>query len=256
MEPEGHPAPTDQSSRQPSDLHGIRVSYRILMSSKHPKPGAHKPHSQPHQTSAQHDQCNWDGNAKVSGEIDVKFEPNLITQHNSEQKETKSHNDKTELIGWLTLLAVIIYAGLTAWQGYSTQKAAKAARDAADNAARQTKDYEAREAGRIELEFSPTITGGGDMAFINGNVKVTNIGSTELTEVGALWDWWESWSPTKTTAQVKPTEFPSGLTLLARDSTTCCENVRQQPRWQAVEQGKRFVGISVAVDNVGFLSHI
>jgi hypothetical protein len=99
------------------------------MSNKHPKPGGNKPHPQPHQASGEHNQCKWDGNAKVSGEIGVRLEPNFVTQHESEQKDAESHNDKTELIGWLTLFAVVVYAGLTGWQGWETRTLVKTAQD-------------------------------------------------------------------------------------------------------------------------------
>ncbi|MGA3373235.1 MAG: hypothetical protein ABSC48_15885 [Terracidiphilus sp.] len=85
------------------------------MSSKHLKPGADKPHPQPHENGAQHNQCKWDGDARVSGEINVQFAKDLIDQYRAKQKQDDSHNNKTRLINSLTLVAVIIYASLTAW---------------------------------------------------------------------------------------------------------------------------------------------
>ncbi len=99
------------------------------MSSKHPKPGGNKPHSRPHQAGGEHNQCNWDGNARVTGELEVEFKPNLIAQHKAEQEENTSHNKKTRRVAWLTLIAVIIYAGLTAWQGWQTRSLVRTAQD-------------------------------------------------------------------------------------------------------------------------------
>jgi hypothetical protein len=71
--------------------------------------------------------------------VEVDFVQDLKDRHNTEQRETTTHNKKQLLWTKVTAALVLIYAGLTWWQGCSTSTAARAARDAADVASRTMK---------------------------------------------------------------------------------------------------------------------
>lgn len=77
------------------------------------KSGSNKPHSDPHDNSGKHNQCKWDGNTRVSGEIVIKPPPDLLAEYKAAQEDNTVHNNKTRLIGWLTFIAVVIYAAIT-----------------------------------------------------------------------------------------------------------------------------------------------
>lgn len=100
------------------------------MSRPHPKPGEKEHPTGPHQDSGQHNQCNWDGIARVAGEVEVKFKPDLIAQHKADQEENTSHNKKMRRMGWLTLIAVVLYTTIATFQWLSTRAAVRAANEA------------------------------------------------------------------------------------------------------------------------------
>ena len=92
-------------------------------------------HADPNQTKAADHERHVSGNINVSGEIEAKRPPDLTQEHKTERKEDAAHEKKTFVMECITLFIVTIYAGLTAWQGCSTQNAAKAAKSAAETAA-------------------------------------------------------------------------------------------------------------------------
>jgi hypothetical protein len=72
----------------------------------------------------------------------------LTYEHNAEREEDNARDKKKFRVEIATLIVVAIYAGLTASQGCSTQKAAEAAKSAADTASSALD--ESRKAFRIE----------------------------------------------------------------------------------------------------------
>jgi hypothetical protein len=99
---------------------------------KESKPGKQEGHTDPHKDCAQKQECKWSGDTRVSGEVEIKVPPDLLTEYRTGQKENTTHNDKSRLINWLTLLAVVIYAGLTAWQGCETRQLVRTGQDTYD----------------------------------------------------------------------------------------------------------------------------
>jgi hypothetical protein len=83
-----------------------------------------KPHAQPNQYGAPENFCKWNSETavRVLNQVSIQPPPNFLTQYEAGQKENETHNEKTRLIGWLTLVAVVIYAGLTAWLGCLTRE--------------------------------------------------------------------------------------------------------------------------------------
>jgi len=49
--------------------------------------------------------------------------------HTRPQEDSTAHNKKTRLTNWLTLIAIVIYAGLTAWMALTSQNIAKLSKD-------------------------------------------------------------------------------------------------------------------------------
>jgi hypothetical protein len=126
-------------------------------------------------------------------------------------------------------------------------KSAGAAEDAVGATARQVRDYEASEAGRIRIDFSPQVSFGGDSFFVIGKIGITNIGSSELTHVGALSSYGISSGPIET-QNVPPTIFDNGATLAANGPPLdCCEVNVGTGFGQDIQQGKKFFGFEVAV---------
>jgi hypothetical protein len=97
-------------------------------------PDPDKPHSRPHADGGQQNGCKWDGSARVSGEITVKPPPDLLAEYKASQEDNTAHNNKTRFINWLTLGAVVIYAGVTIALWCTSRESAKAARDAVKTA--------------------------------------------------------------------------------------------------------------------------
>src|SRR5258708_5737621 len=88
---------------------------------RHPDPN--------HNKAADHERY-ISGSVNVRGEIETKRPPDLAQEHNTERKEDNAHEKKKLVVEVATLVIVAIYAGLTAWQGCSTQEAANAAKSA------------------------------------------------------------------------------------------------------------------------------
>ncbi|MGB8990094.1 MAG: hypothetical protein WCC37_26090 [Candidatus Sulfotelmatobacter sp.] len=93
-----------------------------------------KRHPDPNHQEADNYQRHISGSIHVRGEIEAKRPPDLAKEHNTERQEDATHARKTFVVEIITLIVVAIYAGLTAWQGCSTQKAANATTRAADTA--------------------------------------------------------------------------------------------------------------------------
>jgi hypothetical protein len=74
--------------------------------------------------------CKWDGDVRVSGEVGVQLPKDFLAEYKAGQKEGTAHNKNQRLVNWLTFAAVVIYAGLTAFQAYETREAVKAATEA------------------------------------------------------------------------------------------------------------------------------
>jgi hypothetical protein len=138
-------------------------------------------HSDPHQDCAQKQEYKWNGDARVSGEIGIKIPPDLLAQYQADQKANTAHNNKSRLINGLTLIAVVIYAGLTAWQGCETRQLVKTAQDTYEAAGRPYIGfgdvrvdliYPKEKAGAAKLERIPKNAIG--MAY---NVQVKNFGT-------------------------------------------------------------------------------
>jgi hypothetical protein len=86
-------------------------------------------HPDPHKNEASDHERHVSGSVNVRGEIEAKRPPDLTQEHSTERKEDNAHNKNKFVVEVLTLIAVCIYAGLTAWQGCLTRTAINDARE-------------------------------------------------------------------------------------------------------------------------------
>jgi hypothetical protein len=75
-----------------------------------------------------------DGHIGIGGQLEVHPPADAIKEEKSEQEDQRSYREKNFIVSIITLFSVIIYAGLTYWQGHTTKKAADAAASAAQTA--------------------------------------------------------------------------------------------------------------------------
>jgi hypothetical protein len=100
-------------------------------------------HPDPRNDSGNQNERHITGNVHVRGEVEINLAPNLIDKRDTERNQDNTRDDNkffwNTLIQACTLFAVIVHAGLTAWQACSTQQAAYAAKTAADTAVAEAK---------------------------------------------------------------------------------------------------------------------
>jgi hypothetical protein len=96
-----------------------------------------KSHSSPSNESADNHDCHVYGNVNIRGVIETEPGPELKQSRTTERHEDQTHAHWVLAVNALTLIAVIIYAGLTWWMGCSTKQAAKATEIAAKAAFNQ-----------------------------------------------------------------------------------------------------------------------
>ena len=87
-----------------------------------PKPHANQGHAGPDKDGREQYKRHIDGSITVRGEIETHVPPSAIQQHTAEREEDKRRAKKNYIVGVLTLVAVVIYAGIAAWQGWLTRK--------------------------------------------------------------------------------------------------------------------------------------
>jgi hypothetical protein len=192
-------------------------------------------HSNPDHHSPSENQCKWDGNARVSGEISVKLPPDLLKEYKSAHKDNNPRNNKGRLVDWLTLAAVIIYAGLTGWQGCMTHSLVSTAQ----------KTYQASSRPYVgidgdSLAFYRSVEGKArfqpngrdkDSVAMKVEVDIKNFGTTPALDFDGGWDVRISGKSLKFTkiATAPTTVFPTQKVNLAA--------IIQNPQYQLVIDG-------------------
>lgn len=83
-------------------------------------------HPDPNKGSRDQYKRHIDGDIIVRGQIEAHFPPDFAKAEETERKDQRTYRQKNYTVSWLTLSAVIVYAGLTFWQGCSTKKTADA----------------------------------------------------------------------------------------------------------------------------------
>lgn len=140
------------------------------MSSKHPKPGAHKPHPQPNQASAQHDKCDVSGSIEVRGVVETKIPPNLEKKHDAADEKNETREKRRFVVEVLTLLFVVIYAFVTYLQW----------RDLRHNFKEEQRPYLAMAANQVpQATIGPTKFG----AAFTAQIPLMNFGKSPAVHV-------------------------------------------------------------------------
>ena len=88
------------------------------------KPESHsdQSHPEPHKGGKDQYKRHVDGNIRVSGQIEVHPPPNTNNKETPEQEKARSYRFANFVVSALTLIAVVIYAGLAGWQGLLTSE--------------------------------------------------------------------------------------------------------------------------------------
>src|SRR6266478_4511335 len=115
------------SNRLPLSALGVRpvpcitvLSRRKSMSGKKSKRKKQKAPTNPQRSSGQKPTGD---DMHVNGEIEIRRSPSLTEEHETERREDDARENRKWLVDRISLLFVVIVAGLTAWQGWSTKKA-------------------------------------------------------------------------------------------------------------------------------------
>ncbi|MGA8212017.1 MAG: hypothetical protein WB799_00385 [Candidatus Sulfotelmatobacter sp.] len=82
-----------------------------------PKSQANQSHADPDKGGRDQYKRHVDGDITVRGQIETHIPPDAAQQHNTEREEDKTRAKKNYVVGILTLVAVVIYAGIAGWQG-------------------------------------------------------------------------------------------------------------------------------------------
>jgi hypothetical protein len=87
-----------------------------------PQPARDKSHAQPDKGGREQYKRHVDGDITVRGQIETHLPPESAHKHDAEREQDAAAHRKNFVVGLLTLIAVTIYAGLTAWQAYLTRE--------------------------------------------------------------------------------------------------------------------------------------
>src|SRR5258706_5548045 len=123
----------------------------------HGKKSKHKKRKQP--TGHEHPEGNAKLNNKpehvnVTGKIEADFPPKLIEKYDTASSKENGWNQKQFIISIITAVLIFAYTTVAAWQGCSSQKAADAAKTAANVAKQQ-----------LELSTRPWVQVKGELNF-------------------------------------------------------------------------------------------
>jgi hypothetical protein len=87
-------------------------------------------HADPNNSGRDKYERHVDGDITVRGQLEVHAPPDLIQREETERAKDRTHKKREFLVSLITLGFVILYAGLTAWQGCSTRSVVTEAQNA------------------------------------------------------------------------------------------------------------------------------
>ncbi len=173
-----------------------------------------------HSSSADPSQKSGDsGVTEVSGRIEFDLSTGLANKLDAQRGEDTVHEGKKLLVERLTLVAVVLYAGLTLWLAVTTSKAAKSAEKTAKIAQQQLELSE-----RPWIKFKPRIL---SLVF---NSKFFQFESTTVT----IEDTFENVGPTvalnvSSWEDVFPLDATFYQTAMTRQKELCDANRHPDP---------------------------
>ena len=139
-------------------------------------------HSDPHHAIAKHDKCDVSGSIHVRGEIETHIPPDLARRRDTAEEKKEAREHRREVIEVLTVIFVILYAGLTAWMARSTagqlDQARAATKSALEAATTAQNEFVVSERPWVAVTYDPAepiqITKHG--AYTMVWVSATNVG--------------------------------------------------------------------------------
>lgn len=144
------------------------------MSNRDKKTPSGQHHTDPHINSGQHDKCDITGSIHVAGEIETKLPPDLEKKRSAAEEKKEARDKKRFVVEWVTLVFVIVYAGITGWIAYINHSQWKDLRH----------NFAAQERAWIEIkEVDPPPKIDEDTVFNAWGVKITNPGKSIALEV-------------------------------------------------------------------------
>jgi hypothetical protein len=93
------------------------------------KPHPDHGHPDPDKHGREQYKRHVEGSIAVRGELEIDVKPSLVQAHKTERREDAAHNKKVFIVSIVTLVFVIIYALLTAWQAYSAHRSLDAIKE-------------------------------------------------------------------------------------------------------------------------------
>jgi hypothetical protein len=87
-----------------------------------PKSQANQSHPDPHKDGRDQYKRHVDGDITIRGQIETHSPPSAAEEHKAEREEDKARAKKNYIVSVVTLIAVIVYAGITFWQGTLTRQ--------------------------------------------------------------------------------------------------------------------------------------
>jgi hypothetical protein len=160
----------------------------LLDMSKHPKTPKKSPHPDPHGNGG--DDKSAKRHVYVEPGTKIDLVEDLKDQYTASHAETSSHNNKQLLLSGATVILLLVTAGFSFWQGFSTKKAADAATSAAKTSSDALEASKNVQMALLALSMSPDITPlkNRSGALIDWNVTIANIGATVATQVNVSSD--------------------------------------------------------------------
>jgi hypothetical protein len=140
---------------------------------KHPKPSSGNLHPQPKQHPGQESERKISGDIHVHGEVEANIPARVIEQYKTARQENTSRDNWRFFVEIVTLVIVAIYAGLTAWQAFSTQTIVELTRT------QYTLDQRAW-LGITEVSTPPDLQAG---TVLNPSASLVNSGKTPAISV-------------------------------------------------------------------------
>jgi|GEM_PF-6507738 len=89
-----------------------------------PKSHSNEGHANPDKDGREQYKRHVDGDIAVRGQVEVHVPPDTANKHDAERKEDNARAKKNYIVSLATLVAVLVYAAITFWQGCLTRRIA------------------------------------------------------------------------------------------------------------------------------------
>jgi len=141
--------------------------------------------SDPHKDGADQYKRHIDGSVRVSGQIEVHPSPDSIKEDKADREHQRTHRNRNFVVSLLTLISVIIYAAIAAWQGCLTGKLVESGQQQTTAAQQQLQisRYQQRAFLWITQDPPPHLKDIKDFQF---PIKIQNVGHFSASKVEGI----------------------------------------------------------------------